>query len=184
MSESEYSSLPLNDEIEQLIKDISDLEDSISDLEANLNSVGNGNPHNMYAYKQNWYDGTIYTKDSGGYDYQTMVTSNNIDVTNMRFLLAKMRFKWTGGSTGTKTCRVLLSDNDTDRTLNLRNLEYPIFSGSSEEPAEGNWVDYYFYIAVADLNDEYTVKFQARRGGVNVTIQTDEHYLYEQIINL
>ena len=180
MSESDYSSLPLNDEIEQLIKDISDLEDSIAALDTNLNTVGNGNPATMYAYKQSWYDGTIYNSTSS--NWVTATTSDPIDVTDMRFLMCKFSgYHVEGGGTGGEgRCRVLLSD-DTGG-IYTENLTSPIFSTASNPDFPDAWEPWYCFIPVYDKTGSFTVKFQYWCSGG--TVRLDECYVYEQIVNL
>ena len=180
MSSSDYSSLPLDDEIDQLILDIADLESSIAALDTNLNSVGNGNPATMYSYKESWADLNSYNFDSGS-TWTTQSTSDSIDITDMRFIMIRFQAYGTegGGSGGSQRARAVLNA-DHPGTYYTQDLSFPIFDTLASDDLPAEWKTYYGFIPVYDLSGSYTVLFQCWESGGSVDIRN--MYVFEQIL--
>jgi len=180
MPESEYTGLPLNDEIEQLIQDIADLETSIAALNTNLNTVGNGNPATMYSYKESWSDLNSYNFN-GGSTWATQSTSDPVDITDMRFIMVKFDAYGTegAGSGGSQRARAVLNA-DHPGTYYTQDLSFPIFNAYASNDLPAVWETYYGFIPVYDLSGSYTINFQCWESGGNVDIKN--MYVYEQIL--
>lgn len=166
---------------------IDDISDLITGLD--LDRVANGNPQNLYAYNQDWYDGTqVYKPTGAGHSWQTFI-SQVIDVTDMSFILGRESFKYDyvgGGSpSGSQNGRIIVA-GDSSRSMILKDIDKSIFGvgGVSDEPAENVWEEFYVYMDVRDLTGNQTVSFQGRSGGINIDIYGDEFYLYDQIVGI
>jgi len=187
MGESEYTGLPLNDDIEALQAaiaaletNITDLQSDIADLQTNLNSVGNGNPATMYSYKELWSDLNSYHFD-GGSSWITQSTSDPVDITNMRFIMIKFDAYGTegAGSGGSQRAGAVLNA-DHPGTYYTQDLSFPIFDTVANDDLPASWGTYYGFIPVYDLSGSYTVKFQCWESGGSVDIKN--MYVYEQIL--
>ncbi len=169
----------------QTTKEISDEVVILQDI---IETLYNGNPANMYAYNQEMYDGTqVYLATGGGYTWRTF-KSHVIDVTDMRYILGRMSYKWHyvgGGSpSGSQNGRIIINSDET-LSFCLDDATRGIYKegGMSDEPADNVYIDFYVYMLVNDLTGNQTISYQGRSGGVNIDIYGDEFYCYEQIIN-
>lgn len=168
MSGSNYSSLPLGEDMEALetkidtlITDIATLETSIDALETNINSVGNGNPAQMYSYAEDWHDATVYSGSGGT---STKVTSDAIDVTDMRFIMISFDAYGVegGGSGGSQRVQAVISGQSTYYSTDFNTC---IFDTVANDDLGGSYVTYYGWIPVASLSGDQTIAFQTWTSG-------------------
>lgn len=185
---SDYSSLPLGDDLEDLetaintlIADIADLQTALDAVNSNINSVGNGNPATMYSYAEVWNDATQY--QTSGNTYSTLVSSSTdpITVDNMRFLMVKFEGYGTagGGTGGSQKLRAIL-DSDGYGSYFTTSLTNPVFVSGATLDLPAAWTTYYGFIPVAELTGDYYVLFQGYTSGGYVDIKNS--YVYEQIL--
>jgi hypothetical protein len=182
---SEYSSLPLSDDLDTLESKISDLQDDIdtlqsdiTNLSANLNSVGNGNPKTMYSYKQEWHDSTAYTSYNS--TPTTKTTSDSITVDDMRFIAAKFNARANGGS-GSQFAQAILNDGTTG--YHTDDLSTPFFfSVPGRTPAiwSTSYITFYAFFPVYDKTGDYTISFKIWDTGDSTNL--DECYAYSQTL--
>lgn len=179
---SEYGNLPLSDDLNALEAKIDSLLTAISSLEANLNSVGNGNPAQMYSYALKWSDATLYSDGGSTWTTKTSSSGSAITVDDMRFLMVRFEAKGTagGGTGGSQRARAVLSSDHTE-TYYTTDLTDPVFKASYNHDDMPDAYDiYYGFIPVAGLTGDYTVLFQVWTSGGTTEIKNC--YVYEQIL--